>query len=343
MQSKPQRTWEQKRDGYAGMGSTPPSLGVNETASPAPSVSQAPSVSSTSSVNSEQSEGGDSARSNASESSRQSLIRVLSKLMGRDNGNAPLNQAPSPFDSKNPEKNNNKESSNSFSAMFTSLCNSAIKFFSQMFEEEKTSEAEKRPPQESQQRVNKPVKAKEQNNGNNDGGMGKFFKGLIPKGVFVQAKNTNTGQTVRREFGFGLPAIDPNIRHQVPTPKEVKESAKKSLASLKARAGNAGGVFARAYGVASEGFTRENFANGLGDLAGVANFFASSSSSPSGSPSAFSAQNLKSGLSFGGSESMSATIRGFVSAVSSGSGSSASYGSGRYSSGVSFSAGLLSR
>ena len=50
--------------------------------SPAPSVSQAPSVSSTSSVNSEQSEGGDSARSNASESSRQSLIRVLSRTYG---------------------------------------------------------------------------------------------------------------------------------------------------------------------------------------------------------------------------------------------------------------------
>lgn len=127
MQPKPQlqRTWEQKRGGYAGMGSTPPSLGVNETASPAPSVSPALSVSSTSSERSVQSEGGDSARSNTSErSSQSSLIRVLSKLMGRDT-DAPLNQAPSPFDSKNPEKNNNKESSNSFSAMFTSLYNSA--------------------------------------------------------------------------------------------------------------------------------------------------------------------------------------------------------------------------
>lgn len=309
--------------------------------SPAPSVSQAPSVSSTSSERSVQSEGGDSARSNTSErSSQSSLIRVLSKLMGRDT-DAPLNQAPSPFDSKNPEKNNNKESSKSFLAMFTLLSNSAIKFFSQMFEEEKTSEAEKRPPQESQQRVNKPVKAKEINNGNNYGGMVKFLRGLMPNGVFVQAEDRNTGQTVRRELPFAFPktGINPSaISFNPPTVNEMQKSVLKVGASFKAKAGNAAVAFAGAYGVATEGLTAESIKSNIGGVASAVSFFARSS--PSGSPSAFSAQNLRSGLSFGGSESMATTFGNFVRAVSSGSGSSASYGSGRYNSGVSFSAGL---
>ena len=230
--------------------------------------------------------------------------------------------------------------------MFTSLGSLAIKFLSKISEYAKTSEAENSPHQESQQRKKQTPEAPKQNN-NKEVGMGKFLRGLMPKGVFVQAEDRNTGQTVRREFGFGLPTIYPNIRHQVkvPTPKEVKESAKKSLASIKATAGNAGGVFARAYGVASEGFTRENFASGLGDLAGVANFFASSSSSPSGSPSAFSAQNLRSGLSFKGSESMATTTKNAAKALAgifASSGGTPTYAS-RYVNPVSVSGGWLSR
>ncbi len=123
--------------------------------SPAPSVKSPSNVSSTSSVSSVQSEGWDSARSNTSErSSQSSLIRVLSKLMGRDT-DAPLNQAPSPFDSKNPEKNNNKESSNSFSAMFTSLCNSAISFFKIFSKEESAKQQKTSSTEEPQKRVEK--------------------------------------------------------------------------------------------------------------------------------------------------------------------------------------------
>ena len=121
--------------------------------SPAPSVSQAPSVSSTSSERSVQSESGDSQRSDASKSSYLSLIEVINKLMGRDNGNAPLNQAPSSFDSKNPEKNNNKESSYSFSAMFTSLCNSAISFVKIFSKEESAKQQKTSSTEEPQKRV----------------------------------------------------------------------------------------------------------------------------------------------------------------------------------------------
>ena len=338
MQLKPQpRTWKEKRGGYAGMGSTPPSLGVNETASPAPSVS------STSSERSAQSEGWDSARSNTSErSSQSSLIRVLSKLMGRDT-DAPLNQAPSPFDSKNPEKNNNKESSNSFSAMFTSLCNSAISFFKIFSKEESAKQEKTSSTEEPQKRVKQKPQPQPQPQQSSSGyGKWGLWKKLIPNGVFFQAENKKTGQAVRLELPFVLPKIGFD-RHQVvlPTAKEVKKSAQNFRSYFKAKAGNAGGALAGAYGVASEGFTTKNIKSNIRGVASAVSFFARSS--PSGSPSAFSAQNLGSGLSFKGSESMATTIRSFVSAVSSGSESSASYGSRYGNSGVRFSAGLLGR
>lgn len=341
-QPQPQRTWEEKRYVYARMGVAPTTLGGDDkTASSATSVSSAPSVSSV------QSEGGDSARSNTSErSSQSSLIRVLSKLMGRDNGNAPLNQAPSPFDSKNPEKNNNKESSKSFSAMFTSLFNSAISFFKNLSKEEGAKQEKASSPPESKKGVEKNPQPQQSSSGY---GIGGLWKKLIPGGVFVEAENKNTGQIFRGELPFALPRIDRNIRHQVklPTAKDVKKSAVKSLVSIKANAGNAAVALAGACGVAKEGFTAQNIKDNIG---GVASFFASSS--PSGSPSASMAQSLRSGAKWlsssnPGSESMATTTKNAAKALAgifaSSGGSSASYGSGRYSSGVGFDAGLLSR
>ena len=346
MQPKPQlqRTWEQKRDGYHRMGMNTPLGGNDENVSLAPSVSPAPSVSSTSSERSAQSESGDSARSNTSErSSQSSLIRVLSKLMGRDT-DAPLNQAPSPFDSKNPEKNNNKESSNRFSAMFTSLGIAAISFFKNLSKEEGAKQEKTSSTEEPQKRVEQKPQPQQPSNGD---GIRGLWKKLIPdgvSGVFVQAEDKNTGQAVRLELPFALPKTGFN-RNQVelPTVKEMQKSAVKFGSSIKANAVSTGGALAGAYGVAKEGFTTQNIKDNIG---GVASVFASGS--PSGSPRASMAQSLKSGAkwlssSSPGSESMATTFGSFVSAVSSGRGSSASYGSGRYTSGVSFSAGLLSR
>ena len=310
--------------------------------SPASSVSPAPSVSLTSSEGSVQSESGDSQRSDASKSSYLSLMKVINELMGRDNGNAPLNQAPSSFDSKNPENNNNKESGKGFSAMFTSLYNSAISFFKNLSKEESAKQQKTSSTEEPQKRVKQkpqpqPQPQPQQSSNGYGGGL---WKKLIPNGVFFQAENKKTGQAVRLELPFVLPKIGFD-RHQVvlPTAKEVKKSAQNFRSYFKAKAGNAGGALAGAYGVASEGFNTQNARNNLRALASGVSFLASSS--PSGSPSAFSAKNLRSGLSFEGSESMATTIRSFVSAVSSGSGRSASYGSRYGNSGVRLSGGWL--
>ena len=330
MQPQPPRTWADKRAGYRAMTISPRPLGGDdETVSPAPSVS------------SKGSETGDSQRSDESKSSFSSLMGVINKLMGRGNDGAPLSEVPSAFDSKNSEKDKNKESSKGTQWSFTSLCNSAIKFFNRISEYAKTTEVENRPPQESQQRVNKPVKAKEQNNGNNKKvGMGGFLRGLMPSGVFVEAKNVNTGQAVRLELPFALPNTGFN-RHQVtlPTFAEMVKGIKAKAASIKGSAGSFAEASAGALSLATDGFNTKNARKNLGGVASVASFF--TSGSPSGSPSVFSAQNLRSGLSFGGSQSMSETARDFVDALSYENKSSASYGS-RYSSNpFSVSGGLL--
>ena len=260
--------------------------------------------------------------------------------MGRDT-DAPLNQAPSSFDSKNPEKNNNKESSNSFSAMFTSLCNSAINFFKNLSKEESAKQEKTSSPPESIKRVEKNPQPQQSSNSYVRG----LWKKLIPDGVFVEVRDPNTNLTERFELRPRdlLPTpINPSaISFNPPTFKEMQKSARNFGSSFKAKAGNAAVTLAGACGVASEGFNTQNARNNLGALVSGVSFFASSS--PSGSPSAFSAQNLRSGLGFGGSESMAKTFGNFVSAVSSGSGSSASYGSGRYNSEVRVGAGFLGR
>ena len=171
------------------------------------------------------------------------------------------------------------------------------------------------------------------------------MKKLIPDGVFVEVRDPNTNLMERFELRPRdlLPTpINPSaISFNPPTAKGMQKSAANLGASIKAKAGNAAVALAGACGVVSEGFDGEGLKRSAKGVASVAGYFASSS--PSGSPSAFSAQNLRSGLSFGDSESMATTIRSFVSAVSSGSGSSASYGSGRYNSGVSVSGGWLGR
>jgi len=270
---------------------------------------------------------------------------VLNTLMGRRNDGAPLSEAPRSFDSKNSEKDKNKEPSKGTQWSFTSLCNSAIKFFNRISEYAKTTEAEKSVQDKtSQQRLNTKPKAQEQKNGNNgNGGMGGFLRGLMPSGVFVEAKNVNTEQTLRQNVLFQLPKIGIN-RHQVslPTANDVKKSAVKFKNSIGTKLGNAAEAFAGAYGAATEGLDGEGLTRSARGVASVASFFASGSGSPSGSPSVFSVQNLKSGLSFDGSQSMSATVRGLFSALSSGSRSSPSYGSRYGNSGLSFSAGFLS-
>ena len=344
MQLKPQpRAWEQKRGGYHRMGMNTP-LGDDETASLAPSVKSTSNASTTPSVSSAQSEGGDSARSNTSERSNQSsLIRVLSKLMGRDT-DAPLNQAPSPFDSKNPEKNNNKESGKSFSAMFTSLCNSAISFFKNLSKEESAKQQKTSSTEEPQKRVKQKPQPQPQQSSSGYG-IGGLWKKLIPNGVFVQAENKNTGQAVRLELPFAFPktGINPSaISFNPPTVKEMQKSARNLGSSFKAKAGNAAVALAGACVVASDGFNTQNIKDNIGGVASVVSFLARSS--PSGSPSAFSAQNLGSGLSFKSSESMATTTKNAAKALAgifASSGSSASYGSGRYSSGVSLSGGWL--
>ena len=124
----------------------------------------------------------------------------------------------------------------------------------------------------------------------------------------------------------------------------MQKSARNFGSSFKAKAGNAAVAFAGAYGEAPEGFDGQGLKRSAKGVASVAGYFASSS--PSGSPSAFSVQNLRSGLRFKGSESMATTTINAakdLAGIFASSVSSASYGSGRYSSGVSFSAGLLSR
>ena len=133
----------------------------------------------------------------------------------------------------------------------------------------------------------------------------------------------------------------------------MQKSARNFGSSFKAKAGNAAvafaGATAGAYGVASEGLTAENIKSNIGGVASAVSFFARSS--PSVSPSAFSAQNLKSELqwfssssSSHGSESIGTTTKNAAKALAgifANSGRTPTYASRYGNSGVSVSGGWL--